>query len=80
MMSKNKHRPSRGLTARAVAVAIATGWAAPTLQAQSVDTLETVVVTGTRQAYRGEFTRLEKPVADLVIDEEVLAAALPSQP
>ncbi|MFM7707859.1 MAG: TonB-dependent siderophore receptor [Gammaproteobacteria bacterium] len=75
MMSKNKHRPSRGLTARAVAVAIATGWAAPTLQAQSVDTLETVVVTGTRQAYRGEFTRLEKPVADLVIDEEVLAAA-----
>ena len=75
MMSKNMNGPSRGLTATAVAFALATGWSAPTLHAQSADALETVVVTGTRQAYRGEFTRLEKPVADLVIDEEVLAAA-----
>ena len=75
MMSKNTHGASRCLTAMAVVVALATGWSAPTLQAQSADALETVVVTGTRQAYRGEFTRLEQPVADLVLDEEVLAAA-----
>ena len=75
MMSKNTHGASRCLTAMAVLVALATGWSAPTLQAQSADALETVVVTGTRQAYRGEFTRLEQPVADLVLDEEVLAAA-----
>ncbi len=75
MMSKNTHGASRRLTAMAVVVALATGWSGPTLQAQSADALETVVVTGTRQAYRGEFTRLEQPVADLVLDEEVLAAA-----
>lgn len=75
MMSKNAHGASRCLTAMAVVVALATGWSAPTLQAQSADALETVVVTGTRQAYRGEFTRLEQPVADLVLDEEVLTAA-----
>jgi len=74
-MSKNAHGASRCLTAMAVVVALATGWSAPTLQAQSADALETVVVTGTRQAYRGEFTRLEQPVADLVLDEEVLTAA-----
>lgn len=55
MMSKNMYGPSRGLTATAVAVALATGVSAPTLHAQSADALETVVVTGTRQAYRGAF-------------------------
>ena len=46
MMSKNTHGASRCLTAMAVVVALATGWSAPTLQAQSADALETVVVTG----------------------------------
>jgi len=47
----------------------------PTTFAQGVDELSTVVVTGTRQAYRGEFETLEKPVADLVIDSVALAAS-----
>jgi iron complex outermembrane receptor protein len=48
---------------------------APVLLAESADALEAVVVTGTRQAYRGEFERLEQPVVDLVIDAKVLEAA-----
>lgn len=37
--------------------------------------IENVVVTGTRQAYRGEFTKLETPQSEVTIDAEVLANA-----
>lgn len=37
--------------------------------------IENVVVTGTRQAYRGEFTKLETPQSEVIIDAEVLANA-----
>ena len=36
---------------------------------------DTVLVTGTRQAYRGDFQQLEIPAADQIIDEEVLRTA-----
>ena len=36
---------------------------------------ETVTVTGTRQAYRGEFKRLETPQAEQSIDAETLSAS-----
>jgi iron complex outermembrane receptor protein len=61
--------------AAAVALTLAIAPAASTLHAEGADELETVVVTGTRQAYRGVFERLEQPVADLVIDAKVLEAA-----
>jgi iron complex outermembrane receptor protein len=61
--------------AAAVALTLVIAPAAPMLHAQGADALETVVVTGTRQAYRGVFERLEQPVADLVIDAKVLEAA-----
>lgn len=37
--------------------------------------IENVVVTGTRQAYRGEFTALETPQAELTIDAKTLENA-----
>lgn len=37
--------------------------------------IENVVVTGTRQAYRGEFTKLETPQSEVTIDAEVLGNA-----
>jgi iron complex outermembrane receptor protein len=77
MTIKNPHAGSRqfAASAGAVAVALATSLPTPSLYAQSSESLDTVVVTGTRQAYRGEFARLDKPVADLVIDQQTLEAA-----
>jgi len=52
-----------------------------TLQDGNADTgadtsaVETVTVIGTRQAYRGEFSPLETPQAELLISSEVLANA-----
>ena len=37
--------------------------------------IETVVVTGTRQAYRGDFDRLETPLAEQILDAETLEVA-----
>lgn len=38
-------------------------------------TVNSITVTGTRQAYQGEFKRLETPQAELTIDAEVLRAS-----
>ena len=37
--------------------------------------IENIVVTGTRQAYRGEFTKMETPQSELSIDAEILGNA-----
>jgi iron complex outermembrane receptor protein len=66
--------PSRHRGA-AIALGLAAGVSPLSLQAQTPESLDTVVVTGTRQAYRGDFVPLEKPAADLVIDAKVLEAA-----
>ena len=39
------------------------------------DRIESVIVVGTRQAYKGEFTALETPQSELTIDAEVLLDA-----
>jgi iron complex outermembrane receptor protein len=47
--------------------------ASPPTHAQTAG--ESVTITGVRQAYRGDFTRLETPQADLSIDEQALRAS-----
>lgn len=44
-------------------------------QQNATQGIENVVVIGTRQAYRGEFTALETPQAELTIDAQVLKDA-----
>ncbi|GAB1261679.1 TonB-dependent siderophore receptor [Aurantivibrio plasticivorans] len=45
-----------------------------TSEAKSAE-IETIVITGTRQAYRGQFTTLETPQSELTLDSEILRNA-----
>ena len=49
--------------------------AQPVQSNEGVNTLDEVVVTGTRRAYQGDFDPLEIPQAELLIDAEVLRNA-----
>jgi iron complex outermembrane receptor protein len=53
------------------------GAVAPVVQGDEAaeNELETIVVTGTRQAYRGEFDRLETPLAEQILDLELIESA-----
>ncbi|MEM1262378.1 MAG: TonB-dependent siderophore receptor [Pseudomonadota bacterium] len=48
---------------------------AASAQSDDTEALDTITVTGTRQAYRGDFAVLETPQAELTIDAETLRDA-----
>jgi iron complex outermembrane receptor protein len=70
-MRRRFTRVLQRLTAGSLAGVLTTPFAV----AQTADEVETVVVTATRQAYRGEFARLEKPMAEAILDARILDAA-----
>lgn len=62
---KKLHRAALSLCSTAVL-------ASASLSATSQDASDSVTITGVRQAYQGDFKRLETPQADLSIDAETL--------
>ncbi len=68
----NRAKFAQGLLLSGAAIASASGVAA---QAEGSDAIENVVVVGTHQAYRGDFSNLETPQAELVLDSELLLNA-----
>jgi iron complex outermembrane recepter protein len=71
-LNLQQQRTALALCATTLLAAIAMpGWA----QSQASTTTTTITVTGVRQAYRGEFMRLETPQAEQSIDTEALRAS-----
>ena len=63
------------LVVAALAIVLWTDTASAQSSAGDSEELDTITVTGTRQAYRGDFTALETPQAELRIDAETLRNA-----